>query len=148
MGRVQDTLFATDAVAGTAAQALNLGGYIATNGFRQPLAVINEGYQLANNGVQLYGMFANNGGVNGLADNPELYTGRALFQNTVTGLTSGYDLLTAPGRLGQVREANEEDPNRLRRGLRYVTWGAGVLSDLLNVAEAGSRVSRRFGADF
>ncbi|OGI15931.1 hypothetical protein A3K63_01075 [Candidatus Micrarchaeota archaeon RBG_16_49_10] len=148
MGKAQDWLYALDAGVGTAAQALNLGGYVATNGLNPPFVVVTEGYQLANNATQLYQGLRGNGGVKGIADNPMLYQNGVVFANTVNGVTSAYDLTTAPGRLRVIRETNQRDGSRLRRGLRYVAFGAGVVSDALNVVEAGVRVARRFGADF
>ncbi|OIN87351.1 MAG: hypothetical protein COY38_02220 [Candidatus Aenigmarchaeota archaeon CG_4_10_14_0_8_um_filter_37_24] len=147
MGRIRDWIYTLDAGLGTLSQGVNLGGYIATEGLRDPYTLAREGYQFGNNAYQLYGNLRRNGGIQGIADDPGLYSTRAILGNTINGVTSAADLARVPERFRQIREENKNDPSRLRRGLRYASLGAGVVSDALNVAEAGLRLGRRVEID-
>ena len=73
MGTIQNWGYVLDASFGTVAQALNVGGRVAMNGFDNPIQIIGEGFQMTNNAFQLYQGLTSNGGVDGIANNPDLY---------------------------------------------------------------------------
>jgi len=146
MGAIQDYTYLVDAGVGTAAQVLNLAGLL-TEGEINPNLLAREGYQLIENGLQLYGSVQRAGGVSGIADDPQLYTPGELARNSVGGILSGYGLTQVGQRIRTVKELNAQDPSRVRDVLRYASVGAAALSDGLNVAESGLRIARVAGLD-